>query len=61
MRNFKDSYKGQTKVKERKNRPAKANPFFYTYFLRFRYDPEFMSEDRAFNIDAELEADFVLV
>ena len=59
MRNFKDG-KGQAKVKERKNRPAKADPFFYTYFLRFRYNPEFMSEDEQYNIDAELEMDFML-
>lgn len=60
MRNFKDSYKGQVKVKTRKNRKEYEDSIFYTYFLKCRKAPEFMSEDMEFNIDAELEADFAM-
>ena len=59
MRGFKDSYKGQAKVKTRKNRKGNEdNDFQFRFFLNYRYNPEFMSEDMEFNIDAELEADY---
>ena len=60
MRNFKDSYKGQAKVKERKNRPARFDDFYDKFFRIFKQYPEFMSEDEQYNIDAELEMDFIL-
>jgi hypothetical protein len=59
MRGFKDSYKGQAKVKTRKNRNSKLDSVFYTFFQIYKDYPEFMNEDAEFNIDAELEADFI--
>ena len=58
MRGFKSNYNG-TKVKVRKNRNSEKDDVFYTFFLNYRKEPEFMSEDDGFNVDAELEADFV--
>lgn len=58
MRGFKDA-KGN-RSKERKNRNSKADDVRFTLFLDFRKSPEFMSEDEQYNIDAELEADFML-
>ena len=58
MRNFKDSYKGQDKIKVRKNRRVDLDDFQFTFFNHYRTEPEFMSEDYGFNVDAELEADF---
>lgn len=60
MRGFKDSYKGQAKVKERKNRRAELDNLMYTFFVHYRRDPEFLKEDFGFNIDAELEYDFAI-
>ena len=57
MKNFKDG-KGNDKIKTRKNRNSELDNLLYTFFLPYRKDPEFMSEDREFNIDAELAADF---
>ena len=58
MRGFKTNYNG-TKIKVRKNRNSSEDSIFYTYFLVCRKEPEFMREDTEFNVDAELEADFI--
>lgn len=58
MRGFKTNYNG-TKIKVRKNRNSSEDNIFYTYFLKCRKAPDFMSEDTEFNVDAELEADFI--
>ena len=58
MRGFKNSYKGNAKVKTRKNRNANADSSIDRFFRLYKQFPEFMNEDSQFNIDAELEADF---
>ena len=58
MRGFKDSYKGQQRTRERKNRRASEDDAMYTFFLPYRKKPVFLTEDGEFNIDAELEVDF---
>ena len=59
MRGFKDNYQG-TRTKERKNRPASKDNFMFMFFGQYRRESAFMQEDLEFNVDAELEADFVL-
>ena len=57
MKGFKDTHNGVA-FKTRKNRNSNEDDIQFTLFLKCKREPEFLYEDLAYNIDAELEADF---